>query len=39
MRLDKFLSQNSDSSRSLIQQAIKAGRVSVNDVIAKKGDQ
>jgi len=39
MRLDKFLSQNSDSSRSLIQQAIKAGRVSVNDVTAKKGDQ
>lgn len=39
MRLDKFLSQNSDSSRSLIQQAIKAGRVYVNDVIAKKGDQ
>jgi 16S rRNA pseudouridine516 synthase len=39
MRLDKFLSQNSDSSRSLIQQAIKAGRVCVNDVIAKKGDQ
>ena len=39
MRLDKFLSQNSDSSRSLIQQAIKAGRVSVNDVVAKKGDQ
>lgn len=39
MRLDKFLSQNSDSSRSLIQQAIKAGKVSVNDVIAKKGDQ
>lgn len=39
MRLDKFLSQNSDSSRSLIQQAIKAGRVSVNDVIAQKGDQ
>ena len=39
MRLDKFLSQNSDSSRSLIQQAIKAGRVCVNDIIAKKGDQ
>ncbi|WP_062067068.1 16S rRNA pseudouridine(516) synthase RsuA [Cellvibrio sp. OA-2007] len=39
MRLDKFLSQNSDSSRSLIQQAIKAGRVFVNNVIAKKGDQ
>ncbi len=39
MRLDKFLSQNSDSSRSLIQQAIKAGRVSVNGIIAKKGDQ
>lgn len=39
MRLDKFLSQYSDYSRSLIQQAIKAGRVSVNDVIAKKGDQ
>lgn len=39
MRLDKFLSQNSDSARSLIQQAIKAGRVCVNDVIAKKGDQ
>ncbi len=39
MRLDKFLSQNSDSSRSLIQQAIKAGRVSVNGAIAKKGDQ
>jgi 16S rRNA pseudouridine516 synthase len=39
MRLDKFLSQNSDHSRSLIQQAIKAGRVTVNEVIAKKGDQ
>lgn len=39
MRLDKFLSQNSDSSRSLIQQAIKAGRVSVDGVLAKKGDQ
>lgn len=39
MRLDKFLSQNSDSSRSLIQQAIKAGRVTINDAIAKKGDQ
>lgn len=39
MRLDKFLSQNSDYSRSLIQQAIKAGRVTVNNVIAKKGDQ
>jgi 16S rRNA pseudouridine516 synthase len=39
MRLDKFLSQNSDRSRSLIQQAIKADRVTVNDVIAKKGDQ
>ncbi len=39
MRLDKFLSQNSDSSRSLIQQAIKAGRVTVNSVVAKKGDQ
>ena len=39
MRLDKFLSQNSDTSRSLIQQAIKAGRVSINDVVAKKGDQ
>ncbi len=38
MRLDKFLSQNSDSSRSLIQQAIKAGRVTINDAIAKKGD-
>ncbi|HSC68973.1 MAG TPA: 16S rRNA pseudouridine(516) synthase RsuA [Cellvibrio sp.] len=39
MRLDKFLSHNSDYSRSFIQQAIKAGRVTVNDVIAKKGDQ
>lgn len=39
MRLDKFLSQNSDISRSLIQQAIKAGRVLVNDVVAKKGEQ
>jgi 16S rRNA pseudouridine516 synthase len=39
MRLDKFLSQYSDYSRSLIQQAIKAGRVMVNDVTAKKGDQ
>lgn len=39
MRLDKFISQYSDYSRSLIQQAIKAGRVSVNAVIAKKGDQ
>jgi len=39
MRLDKFLSQNSGHSRSLIQQAIKAGRVTVNSEIAKKGDQ
>lgn len=39
MRLDKFLSQYSDYSRSLIQQAVKAGRVMVNDVTAKKGDQ
>ena len=39
MRLDKFLSQYSDYSRSLIQQAIKAGRVTVDEVIAKKGDQ
>jgi len=39
MRLDKFLSQYSDYSRSLIQQAIEAGRVMVNEVIAKKGDQ
>lgn len=39
MRLDKFLSHNSDRSRSLIQQAIKAGRVAVDAVIAKKGDQ
>lgn len=39
MRLDKFLSQYTDYSRSLIQQAIKAGRVTVDDVIAKKGDQ
>lgn len=39
MRLDKFLSQNTDYSRSLIQHAIKAGRVTVNDVAAKKGDQ
>jgi 16S rRNA pseudouridine516 synthase len=38
MRLDKFLSQNSDSSRSVIQQAIKAGRVTVDHVTAKKGD-
>lgn len=39
MRLDKFLSQYTDHSRSLVQQAIKAGRVVVNDVISKKGDQ
>lgn len=39
MRLDKFLSQYTDYSRSLVQQAIKAGRVIVNDVIARKGDQ
>lgn len=39
MRLDKFISQNCDLSRSLIQKVIKAGRVSVDDLIAKKGDQ
>lgn len=39
MRLDKFLSQNSERSRSLIQQAIKAGRVTVDGTIAKKGEQ
>lgn len=39
MRLDKFLSQNTALSRSLIQQAIKAGRVWVNSEPAKKGEQ
>jgi len=39
MRLDRFLSQYTDYSRSLIQQAIKAGRVNVNNAVAKKGDQ
>ncbi|MEN0037706.1 MAG: 16S rRNA pseudouridine(516) synthase RsuA [Cellvibrio sp.] len=39
MRLDKFLSQYTDHSRSLVQQAIKSGRVLVDGVTAKKGDQ
>lgn len=39
MRLDKFLSQYTDHSRSLVQQAIKSGRVLVDGIPAKKGDQ
>lgn len=39
MRLDKFLSQYTDYSRSLVQQAIKSDRVLVDGVTAKKGDQ
>lgn len=39
MRLDKFISQYSDYSRSQIQIVIKKGLVSVNGEIAKKGDQ
>lgn len=39
MRLDKFISQYSDYSRSQIQLFIKKGLVSINGEIAKKGDQ
>lgn len=39
MRLDKFISQYSDYSRSQIQILIKKGTVSVNGEIAKKGEQ
>lgn len=38
MRLDKFLSQYTDYSRSQIQQLIKAARITVNGEIAKKSD-
>jgi 16S rRNA pseudouridine516 synthase len=38
MRLDKFLSQNTDYSRSQIQQLIKAARINVNGEITKKSD-
>lgn len=39
MRLDKYISQYSDYSRSQIQILIKRGTVSVNGEVAKKGDQ
>ena len=39
MRLDAFISQNSDFSRSQIQKAIKMGDVSVNGNIATHGKQ
>lgn len=38
MRLDKFIGQCTDYSRSQIHQAAKAGRISINGVIAKKAD-
>ncbi len=38
MRLDKFLSQYTDYSRSQIQQLIKAARVTVNGEIIRKSD-
>lgn len=39
MRLDAFISQNSDYTRSHIQKLIKAGRVRVDETIAFKGAQ
>jgi len=39
MRLDKFLSDNSELSRSRIQIAIKQKQVTVDGIIAKKGEQ
>lgn len=39
MRLDKFLSSNSDLTRSRIQVAIKQGQVCVDGITAKKGEQ
>ncbi len=38
MRLDKFVGQCTDYSRSQIHQAVKAGRISINGVVAKKAD-
>lgn len=38
MRLDKFLSQYTDYSRSQIQQLVKAARVTVNGEIVRKAD-
>jgi 16S rRNA pseudouridine516 synthase len=38
MRLDKFLSQYTDYSRSQIQQLVKANRVAVNGELIKKAD-
>ncbi len=38
MRLDKFIGQCSELSRSQIHQAVKAGRVSINGLIAQKAD-
>lgn len=39
MRLDKFISQYSDYSRSQIQIAIKRGLVTIDGICAKKGEQ
>lgn len=39
MRLDKYLSLYTDFSRSQIQRLIKAGRVKINEEIARKADQ
>lgn len=39
MRLDAFISQNSEFTRSQIQKAIKAGKVTVDDVVADNGKQ
>ena len=39
MRLDKFLSENTELTRSRIQVAIKQGEVKVNHILAHKGDQ
>lgn len=39
MRLDKFLSQYTEYSRSQIQQLVKAGRIKINDETARKTDQ
>ena len=38
MRLDKFLSQYTDYSRSQIQQLVKAARVTVNNEVVRKAD-
>jgi 16S rRNA pseudouridine516 synthase len=39
MRLDKYLSDNSELTRSRIQVAIKQGQVKVDGTLARKGDQ